>query len=124
LVRLGETGTGHPLDPAQWLPAPAQGAIALECRTGDRQVRDWLAAIDDAATRAEVLAERALLAALGGSCHSPIAVLCDNRAAMLTMRAALFSPDGAERVEGTATFAAGNDDGPARLAADLLARAT
>jgi hydroxymethylbilane synthase len=43
---------------------------------------------------------------------------------MLAMRAALFSPDGAERVDGAATFPAGDASGPARLAADLLARAT
>jgi hydroxymethylbilane synthase len=43
---------------------------------------------------------------------------------MLTMRAAIFSPDGAERVEGAATFAIGSAAGPQRLAADLLARAT
>jgi len=123
LERLGETGTGHPLDPAHWLPAPAQGAIAIECRSDDARTRDWLAAIDHAPTRAEVIAERALLAALGGSCHSPVAVLCDLTGPMLAMRAALFSPDGAERVDGAASFPAGDAEGPARLAADLLVRA-
>jgi hydroxymethylbilane synthase len=124
LQRLGETGTGHPLDPAEWLPAPAQGAIAVECRTGDALTRDWLGAIDHAPSRAEVTAERALLAALGGSCHSPVAVLCDLGGEMLAMRAALFSPDGAERVDGAATFTVDDRTGPERLAADLLARAT
>jgi len=124
LQRLGLTGTGTPLDPAQWLPAPAQGAIAIECRASDQRVRQWLAAIDHAPSRAEVTAERALLAALGGSCHSPVAVLCDLAGDRLAMRAALFSPDGAERTDGAATFAADDIEGPARLAADLLARAT
>jgi len=124
LSRLGETGAGHPLDPAEWLPAPAQGAIAVECRTDDARVRELLGAIDHAASRAEALAERALLAALGGSCHSPVAVLCDLDGGTLAMRAALFSPDGAERVDAAATFAAGDAGGPARLAANLLARAT
>ncbi|HYD23333.1 MAG TPA: hydroxymethylbilane synthase [Croceibacterium sp.] len=124
LQRLGESGTGHPLDPGQWLPAPAQGAIAVECRADDARVRALLAAIDHAPSRAEVMAERALLAALGGSCHSPMAVLCDLDGDTLAMRAALFSPDGAERIDGAARFAAGDADGPARLAADLLARAT
>jgi len=123
LARLGETGTGHPLDPAEWLPAPSQGAIAIECRAHDARTREWLAAIDDAPSRAEVTAERALLAALGGNCHSPVAVLCDLTGEMLAMRAALFSPDGAERVDGSATFATGEAGGPERLAADLLARA-
>jgi hydroxymethylbilane synthase len=124
LARLGETGAGHPLDPVEWLPAPAQGAIAVECRAADDRVRELIAAIDHAPSRAEVTAERALLAALGGSCHSPVAVVCDLEGAMLAMRAALFSPDGAERVDGAATFAAGDEAGPARLAADLLARAS
>jgi hydroxymethylbilane synthase len=124
LERLGETGAGHPLDPAEWLPAPAQGAIAIECRTADERVRLLLGAIDHEPSRAEVLAERALLAALGGSCRSPVAVLCEPAGTMLALRAALFSPDGAERVDGAATFAADDAAGPARLAADLLARAT
>ncbi len=124
LERLGETGTGHPLAVDEWLPAPAQGAIGIECRSDDVRTREWLAAIDHAPSRAEALAERALLAGLGGNCHSPIAVLCEGENAMLTMRAALFSPDGAERVDGSATFPTGDADGPKRLAADLLARAT
>jgi hydroxymethylbilane synthase len=124
LQRLGENGTGHPLDPTEWLPAPAQGAIAIECRAEDARMRAWLTAIDHAPSRAEVMAERALLAALGGNCHSPVAVLCDLAGEMLAMHAALFSPDGAERVAGSATFPVSDGDGPARLAHDLLARAT
>src|SRR6187200_1917968 len=42
LARLGETGAGHPLDPADWLPAPAQGAIAIECRADDATARALL----------------------------------------------------------------------------------
>ena len=69
-------------------------------------------------------AERALLADLGGTCHSPIAVLCQLDEGALTMRAALFSPDGTERIEGEARFEA-HDHAPVRaLAADLLARAS
>ena len=124
LQRLGETGVGHPLDPAEWLPAPAQGAIAIECRSGDARAIEALARIDHAASRAEVMAERALLASLGGSCHSAVAILCGFEGEGLVMRAALFSPDGAERVDGAATFAPDNAETPARLAADLLARAT
>ena len=123
LNRLGETGTGHPLDPHEWLPAPGQGAIAVECRADDAQTRALLAPIDDAPSRGAVLAERALLAALGGNCHSPIAVLTETRDGELHMQAALFSPDGAERVSGEARFAPGDEEAPARLAAELLDRA-
>ncbi|PEQ14467.1 hydroxymethylbilane synthase [Novosphingobium sp. PC22D] len=123
LKRLGESGTGHPLDPQEWLPAPGQAAILIECRASDAATREALAAIDDAPSREAVLAERALLAALGGNCHSPVAVLSTIERGHIAMRAALFSPDGAERVDAAATFATGDIDAPARLAADLLARA-
>ena len=123
LARLGETGVGTPLDPEEWLPAPAQGAIGIECRTDDQRVRELLAAIDHPQSRTEVMAERALLAALGGTCHSPIAVLTRHEGDALVLRAALFSSDGAERVEGEARFAAGDSAAPAALARDLLARA-
>ena len=124
LARLGEHGVGHPLAAEEWLPAPAQAAIGIECRADDARTRELLAAIDHGPSRAEIEAERAFLAALGGSCHSPIAVLCGLSDGALAMKAALFSPDGAEKVAGEARFAAGDAEGPARLAADLLARAT
>ncbi|KQM14785.1 porphobilinogen deaminase [Novosphingobium sp. Leaf2] len=123
LKRLGETGTGHPLDAQDWLPAPAQAAIMVECRANDARTRAFLRAIDHAPSRAQVLAERALLAGLGGNCHSPIAVLTRLEDDMLVMQAALYSPDGAEHVSGEARFAADDAAGPARLAADLLDRA-
>ncbi|MEP7223103.1 MAG: hydroxymethylbilane synthase [Novosphingobium sp.] len=123
LNRLGETGVGHVLSADEWLPAPAQGAIGIECRADDAPMRAALATIDHAASHQAVLAERALLAALGGNCHSPIAVLTTHEGSDLVMRAALFSPDGAERVEGTARFAASDLAAPAALAADLLRRA-
>lgn len=124
LARLGEANTGHPLDLAEWLPAPAQGAIGVECRADDRRAYEWLGAIDDPASRAEVMAERALLAALGGSCHSPVAVLCEPGGATLAMRAAIYTPDGAEKVAGEASFPTGDREGPEELAADLLRRAS
>ena len=123
LNRLGETGVGQPLDADTWLPAPGQGAIAIECRADDSATRGLLAAIDHAPSRHAVLAERALLAALGGNCHSPIAVLTTDQGGELAMIAALFSPDGTERIEGALRFAPGDLDAPARLADDLLARA-
>lgn len=124
LERLGQTGTGHALDAADWLPAPSQGAIAVECRADDATTLTLIAPLDHAPSRAEVMAERALLAELGGNCHSAIAVLCDHDAGELAMRATLFSPDGAERVDGEARFAVDDRDAPARLARDLLARAS
>ncbi len=124
LMRLGQKNVGTPLDAKEWLPAPAQGAIAVECRTHDARTRKLLSVLDHAPSHAEVMAERALLLALGGNCHSPIAVRCDFADGQLSMRAALFSPAGQERVEGEAQFAAEDKEAPARLAADLLKRAS
>ncbi len=123
LNRLGESGTGHPLPAEDWFPAPGQAAIAIECRASDEATRALLAAIDHAPSRDAVLAERALLAALGGNCHSPIAVLTAAEGERLTLRASIFSPDGANRIDAQASFAAGDAEGPLRLAAQLLAGA-
>jgi hydroxymethylbilane synthase len=123
LNRLGETGTGHPLPAEEWLPAPGQAAIAIECRAGDAETLALLSAIDHMPSRRAVLAERALLAALGGNCHSAVAVLTGEDGYGLFMRAALFSPDGAERIEDEARFAADDAAAPARLADALLTRA-
>ncbi|WP_095012738.1 hydroxymethylbilane synthase [Tsuneonella mangrovi] len=122
LARLGESASGHPLEVDEWLPAPAQGAIGIECRASDAQARAWLAAIDHAPSHAAVLAERALLEGLGGTCHSPVAVLTEADGNELAMRAAIFSADGAERVIGEARFAPDDLAGPKALAVDLLAR--
>lgn len=123
LERLEQSDVGNPLGSDEWIPAAAQGVIAIECRAGDAETTALLAAIDHAPTRAELEAERALLAALGGTCHSPVAVLCELSGETLAMRAALFSPDGADRIEGTASFAPGDHAAVEALAADLLARA-
>ena len=61
------------LDAPDWLPAPAQGAVAVECRAEDPAVQALFAALDDAATRVCVEAERAMNRALHGSCHVPVA---------------------------------------------------
>lgn len=124
LERLGQSEVGVPLDMEEWIPAAAQGVIALECRVGDDATAAMLSAIDHTATRGELEAERALLAGLDGTCHSPVAVLCRSEGTNLTLHAALFSPDGSERIEGETRFAAG-DHAPVRaLAVDLLGRAT
>jgi hydroxymethylbilane synthase len=93
----------------EMLPAPAQGAIALECRAGDERTALYLAAIDHAPTSICVAAERAFLAALGGDCRTPVAALAwiDDR--VLKFRAALLKPDGSARLaaarDGTASEA-------------------
>ena len=123
LDRLGEDDIGIRLDPAEWLPAPAQAAIGIECRSADTRVRDILAAIDDAPSHAEVAAERRLLEGLGGSCSSPIAALTLTQGDRISLTAAIFSPDGKARIGGESEFAAGDRIAPLELARDLLARA-
>jgi len=61
------------LDAPQWLPAPAQGAIAIECREDDAELRTLVSVLDHAGTRVRVEAERAMNRALHGSCHVPVA---------------------------------------------------
>jgi hydroxymethylbilane synthase len=79
LRRLGRiTEATELLDPVQMLPAPAQGALAIECRADDLDLAARLAAVlDDEYTRAAVTAERAVLAGLEAGCSAPIAALAD-----------------------------------------------
>ena len=65
------------LDPAAFVPAPAQGALALQCRRSDRRIREALAPLDHARTRAAVDAERALLARLEGGCELAFGAWCE-----------------------------------------------
>src|SRR6185503_8425540 len=63
IARLGRTAEiTEPLDPLQMLPAPGQGALAVECRAGDRLAGELLAALDDPRTHAAVTCERTVLA--------------------------------------------------------------
>ena len=124
LERLGQSDVGTPLGSDSWIPAAGQGVIVLECRADDAQTRAALGALDHAETRAELMAERALLAKLGGTCHSPVAVLCEPDGDGLVMRAALFSPDGAERVSAQVQFAIGDHGAVEAMAEDLLSRAS
>jgi hydroxymethylbilane synthase len=86
------------LSPEEMLPAAAQGAIGIEIRADDGAARRWLAAVDDAPTAAQVTAERAVLAALGGSCRTPIAALAETEGDRLRLRAMILRPDGGERL--------------------------
>jgi hydroxymethylbilane synthase len=79
LARLGRLDViTEVLDPIQMLPAPAQGALAVECRVDDVDTEHLLQSIvDDSATRAAVGAERAMLAALEAGCSAPVGALAD-----------------------------------------------
>ncbi len=78
LARLGRLDdVTETLDPVQMLPAPAQGALAVECRAGDSRLAAVLAELDDADTRAAVTAERALLAELEAGCSAPVGAIAE-----------------------------------------------
>ena len=94
LRRLGIDHAGVVLGPEEMLPAVGQGAIGIECRADDHASLALLAAIDHAASSACVRAERALLAALDGSCHTPIAGYAAMSDEGLHLRALIARPDG------------------------------
>ncbi len=98
LNRLGLGGhIGRVLGPGEMLPAVGQGAIGIECRLDDTATRDRLAAIDCRETTCRVGAERALLAALDGSCRTPIAGLAELGAdGRLTLDGLVALPDGTD----------------------------
>jgi hydroxymethylbilane synthase len=78
LSRLGRLAEiTETLDPLQMLPAPAQGALAIECRVDDMDTEHRLGALNDPASRVAVSAERAMLAALEAGCSAPVGALAE-----------------------------------------------
>ncbi len=122
LDRLGRPEIGAAIPIEEMLPAPAQGAVGIETLAANHAVREAIAVIDDAATSRCVLAERALLAALGADCRSPVAALAVIDEAGLRLRAEILAEDGGECVAGAAVI--DRPDAAAALARDLLARAS
>jgi hydroxymethylbilane synthase len=82
------------LAPEEMLPAVAQGAIGIECRADDAPVLELLARINHVETMTRITAERGFLAALDGSCRTPIAALAELDAGQLWLRGLVASPDG------------------------------
>jgi hydroxymethylbilane synthase len=117
LLRLGEEGLARQvLAPEVMLPAIGQGALAIECRADDEALKERLAALHDAPSAACVFAERAVLAALGGSCRTPIAALAVIEGGRIALEAALFTPDGSAEIRARRRGAVGE---AAALGADL-----
>lgn len=109
IARLGRMAeVTEVLDPLQMLPAPGQGALAVECRAADADLAEAVrGAIDDPRTRAAVLAERAVLAALEAGCSAPVGAMAEvaegEDGDELWLRAVALSPDGAVAVRRSAT---------------------
>ncbi|MER7416744.1 hydroxymethylbilane synthase [Micromonospora peucetia] len=126
LARLGRTGViTETLDPMLMLPAPAQGALAVECRADDLDLVELLAVLDHAPSHAAVTAERALLATLEAGCSAPVAAYAElaegDDGEEIYLRGAVISPDGTRdlRLSRTGTPADAAEIGKA-LAAELL----
>jgi hydroxymethylbilane synthase len=95
LLRLGlEGNVTEWLSLEVMLPAPGQGALAVQCRAGDEATCAALAALDDPATRRATTAERAFLAGLGGGCSLPVAAYAETDGDGLLLRGLVASPDG------------------------------
>jgi hydroxymethylbilane synthase len=96
------------LEPEQSLPAPGQGALAIECREDRGDLRRWLAPLDDDATSACVRAERALSRSLSGSCQLPLAAYAVSKAGEIRLRGLVAMPDGSKvvRAESSGPIAA------------------
>lgn len=105
LTRVGRRGDiTEIIDPIQMLPAPGQGALAVECRDGE-ELPDLLRALDDPESRATVTAERAVLAALEAGCAAPVGALAElaegEDGDELWLRAVAISLDGRLAVRGS-----------------------
>ncbi|MGI8415516.1 MAG: hydroxymethylbilane synthase [Nakamurella sp.] len=122
LRRLGlQAAISEQFDPTRFLPAPAQGALAVECRTDDIP---WfaagLAAIDDPASRWAAIAERAVLAGLEAGCSAPVSALATIAGGAASVSAQVASADGATVLRQNATAAVA-DDASASAAGQSLA---
>ncbi len=125
LRRLGmENEATTVMDPTVMLPAVAQGAITVETRSGDAEMAALLAPLNHRETEICVTAERALLAALEGSCRTPIAAYATLEGGRLSLKARLLSLDGAECFEAVRDGAPGDAAAMGRDAgADIRAQA-
>ena len=107
LARLGRTAAiTQRLGPDVMLPAPAQGALAVECRSADAETAwyaDALRALDSTPTRAAVTAERSLLATLGAGCLAPVGAQATVRDGALTLDGVVLAVDGSDEIRARAT---------------------
>ena len=95
LARIGRLdAVSQVFEPDDMLPAPGQGALAVECRADDTPLADLLAAIDDRLSHAAVTAERSVLATLEAGCSAPVAAYAAGTSDQLHLEAAVIATDG------------------------------
>ncbi len=100
------------------LPAPGQGALAVQCRSGDIETQQLLAAVHDRPTAQAVTAERAFLSTLGAGCSAPVAAYAISQGSHLEMQAMVASTDGGRVVRVT-----GSGEDPLALGREMARRA-
>jgi hydroxymethylbilane synthase len=106
-------------DPDQMLPAPGQGALALECRADRTDLRELLAAVDDPATRTAVTAERTVLAVLEAGCSAPVGTYAAEVDQKLHLTATVVAHDGSRQIR---LSARGRPERAEELGRELAAR--
>ncbi len=117
LLRLGlEDQILDPLDPDRFIPAGGQGAVSLEVAIDDEEVGDIVGRLDDPGVAVRIRAERAFLFELGTGCRTPVAVHASFHGVRLRLRGLVLSPDGRERIEGSAE---GDREAPETLGVSL-----
>jgi hydroxymethylbilane synthase len=122
LTRLGLQAHISEVFPLEvMLPAPGQGALAVQCRADDMETLELLAVINDPRTAAAVAAERAFLAGLGGGCSLPIAAFAEKNNGQIILTGAVISADGRQAIRLTAADKEPHHLGE-RLAALVLER--
>jgi hydroxymethylbilane synthase len=115
-----------PLDPSLFMPAPAQGVLAVECRTDDPVTAAQLALMDHAPTRAAAITERGFLAALDAGCSAPVGALAELAAgqpgteAVVRVSGLIAAPDGSSVIRAQMTGAAGDGETLGRRLAQML----
>ena len=127
LSRLGRLDVvSAPLAPSLLVPAPAQGVLAVECRTDDPVTAAQIGILDHAPTRAAATAERAFLAALGGGCSAPVGALAlvteTGNGPVVRLSGVVAAPDGSALIQGWITGAAGDGEAAGRRLAHRLLR--
>lgn len=96
------------LEPPEWLPAPGQGVIAVQCRSGDQAVMDAIRPLHCDITAEAAAAERGVIARLGGDCRMPLAAFAHHAGARLVLVARLYSSDGARCADAAGEAVAGD----------------
>ena len=124
LGRLGRLDlVSQIFEPDEMLPAPGQGALAVECRAGDPELAELLASVDDPLSRAAVTAERTVLAVLEAGCSAPIGAYAAGTAEHLQLEAAVIATHGGQALrERSAGDPAAAEQLGRQIASRLLAR--